>query len=99
MIFTSAKEYIDSCTSIRARITAIDNVIAALITQSVTAAEGDDIQEYWLNDGQTQIKTIYRGASNIQRAILGFERLKNYYEQKLTGRVTVLMDSKNFRGA
>lgn len=99
MIFTSAKEYIDSCSSIRARITAIDNVIAALILQSATAAAGDDIQEYWLNDGQTQIKTIYRGASNVSRAILQFERLKTYYEQKLVGRTTILMDSKNFRGA
>ncbi len=99
MIFTSAREYIDSCSSNRARITAIDNVIAALIAQSATAAAGDDIQEYWLNDGQTQIKTIYRGASNISRAILQFERLKNYYESKLVGRTTILVDSKNFRGA
>lgn len=99
MIFTSAREYVDSCSDLRSKIAAIDSIISALITQSATAATGDDIQEYWLNDGQTQIKTIYRGTAAIERAIMGFERLRQMYVNRLQGRTTILMDSKNFRGA
>lgn len=99
MLYQSASEYIDSRTSIAAKIAAIDAIISALLTTAATAAADDNINEYWLNDGQTQIKTIYKGAHAIQRSINEFERLRQMYVNRLSGRVTVLMDSKNFRGA
>ena len=98
MIFTSAREYIESCSSLQAKITAIDSIITALILTSTTASETDNINEYWLNDGQTQIKTIYRGVNQIQSSIQAFERLRQMYINRLTGRVSVLMDSKTFNG-
>lgn len=99
MIFTSEKRYLQSCATLESRIAAIDRIIEALLLNSEASASGENIQEYWLNDGQTQIKTIYRGQAAIDRAIQGYERLRQTYLQRITGRVTILMDSKNFRGA
>lgn len=97
MIFTSEREYIMSCSDVRAKITAIDAIIDALLITAATASTDDNINEYWLNDGQTQIKTIYKGAHAIERSIQSFERLKQMYVNRLQGRVMVAMDRQNFK--
>jgi hypothetical protein len=94
--FDSEAKYLQSQTSLAARITAIDAIIDALMLVAAEAAEDDNINEYWLNDGQTQIKTIYKGAHNVERSIQKFERLRNMYLGRLRGRMTRLVDSKNF---
>lgn len=98
MIFTSAANYIDSCQSIREKIAAIDAIISALLTTAANSAVNDNINEYWLNDGQTQIKTIYKGTHQVYTSIQNFRRLRQEYISQLTGRVSVFMDSKNFNG-
>lgn len=96
--YTSGAEYIQSKTSLRAKITAIDAIIDALMTTALKAAESDEIEEYWLNDGQTQIKTIYKGADAVMRSIRSYEQMKQYYIIQLNGRSVRLVDSKNFTG-
>lgn len=98
MLFTSEREYIDSCSSVRAKITAIDAIIDALLSAAATSATTDNINEYWLNDGQTQIKTIYKGTHHVYTSIQNFRRLRQEYINQLTGRVHILVDSKNFNG-
>lgn len=96
--YSSGAEYVLSKTTIKARIAAIDQIIDALVLTSLKAAERDHIEEYWLNDGQTQIKTIYNGAEAVQRSIQAFEKTKQYYINQLHGRSIRLVDSKNFTG-
>lgn len=103
VVFDSAAVYIDnqgtySCLrdKWKARIVALDNIIDALEIAALTAAGRSHLTEYTLNDGQTQIKCIYRSAAEIQQAIMDYEGMKNYYINKLNGRVFRLMDSKNF---
>lgn len=100
IIYESEKHYIDSCASLQAKIAAIDVIIAALLSTAAQAATSDDISEYWLNDGQTQIKTINRGSAQIERSILAFERLRMMYVNRLNpgGRILRLVDSKNLNG-
>lgn len=97
-IFTSEREYIDSRTTLAAKIAAIDNIINTLISTAANAAVNEDVTEYWLNDGQTQIKTIYRSMTQVEASIQKFIRLKNIYVNQYTGRVNILMDRKNFNG-
>lgn len=98
VVYKSASEYIGSKKTNSERIAAIDAIIDALLLTAAKAAEDDNINEYWLNDGQTQIKTIYKGAHAIQRSIAEFERLKQMYMNRNAGRMTRLMDTKNFTG-
>jgi hypothetical protein len=95
-VYDSASIYIDSRTTLRAKITAIDAIIAALEVSALKAAEGESIEEYWLDDGQTKIKTIRRTSQEIAKSILSFEQIKQRYVNTLNGRVFRLIDGKNF---
>lgn len=96
--FSSAYIYIESCSDLRAKIAAIEAIQAALETSALTAATTGHISEYMLNDGQTIIKAIYRNVSEITRSINDLEKIKQRYIIKLNGgRMTRLMDEKNFR--
>jgi hypothetical protein len=95
-VYDSASIYIDSRTTLRAKITAIDAIIAALEVSALKAAAGESIEEYWLDDGQTKIKTIRRTSEQIAKSILSFEQIKQRYVNQLNGRVFRLVDGKNF---
>lgn len=94
--FDSSDIYINSATSLREKITRINNVITALENAALTAASGQNIQEYSLDDGQTKIRTAYRNASDIAQAINAFEFIRQRWVNQLNGRHVRLVDSKNF---
>jgi len=96
LVFQSEWAYIKSCTTIDAQIAAIDAIIAQLLINAAQAALNNDIEEYWLNDGQTQVKTIYRGADRVAASILVFKKLRNDLVNQKTGRVFRMIDSNNF---
>jgi hypothetical protein len=96
IVYTSESQYLESCASLQQKITAIDAIITALITSATKAATKDGIQEYWLDDGQTKIKTIYKGVDQIWASINAFKRLRNEYVEQLSGgRIIRLVDGKN----
>jgi hypothetical protein len=94
--YDSAYNYIESCTTLRDKITRIEAIITALEDTALKAAANDNITEYMLNDGQTIIKTVYKGADAVMRSIEAYEKLKERYVNKLNGRTFKLVDSKNF---
>lgn len=96
VIYDTAAIYIDSATSLQDKITRIDAVIDALFTSALKAAATGNVSEYSLNDGQTQIKTVYRSVAEVKQAITDFEAIKTMYVERLNGRVVRLMDSKSF---
>lgn len=94
--FDSCGLYIASCRSINAKLAAIDVIIDTLLVTAADSAGVADLSEYSLNDGQTIIRTIYKGTQAVMDAIMAFEKLKIYYQSKVTGRMVRLVDSKNF---
>jgi hypothetical protein len=95
-VYDSAAIYLESRTDARSKIAAIDAIINALLITAAKAAEGENITEYWLDDGQTKIKTVRRTSGEIQASIKDWQKLKQYYINSLNGRVFRLVDSKNF---
>lgn len=96
--YDSATSYVESCTTLQARIAAIDAIIDGLFTSALKAAEKGDVKEYWLNDGQVLIKTTYRNAEEVSKSILHFQKIRVMYENRLTGRAFRLVDGKNMIG-
>jgi len=96
IIFSSCGLYIQSQKTLQDKITAIDKVIDALILSGETMAINDSIQEYSLNDGQTIIKTIYKGGVGIATAMRYWEGIRQMYINRLNGRMVRLVDGKNF---
>lgn len=94
--FDSSKVYIELASTIEEKISRIDSIINALLLSAVDAASNDGISEYWLDNGQTKIKTVYRSTAAIYSSIEAFKKLKEYYINQNNGRVFRLVDSKNF---
>src|SRR5688500_1882361 len=93
--YDSAEIYIQSCTSLRAKITAIDEVVDVLMTTVLKAAARENVSQYSLNNGQTVINTTYRSTKEVIESIKGFEAIREMYVNRLNGRVVRLVDSKN----
>jgi hypothetical protein len=96
--YDSAQIYIQCGSTLRDKIARMDAIIAALEDTALKAATTDDILEYQLNDGQTIIKTVYKGADAVLRSIQAFEKIRTMYVNRLNGHVFRLVDSKNFTG-
>lgn len=96
-VYTSVGLYIETAASDAERYERVDAVIDALEAQLIKAAANENIAEYSLDDGQTKISTVYRSVESIEKAIFSMIRLKNYYANKLNGRVVTLVDSKNIK--
>ncbi len=90
--------YIDSKTSNAAKAKACSQIISALLTLAATEAASDGVSKYTLNDGQVVITAEKRGVNSIMASIKGFENLRKYYIAQVNGRMTRLVDSKNFTG-
>ena len=95
-IYDSAAIYIGSAADAAERIQRIQSVIYALEDVALKAAETGNFDEYSLDDGQTKIRTKYRDVSQIAAAISAFEKQKQKYINRLNGRITRLVDGKNF---
>lgn len=96
--YDSANIYIQCATTLEGKIARIDAIITALEDTALKAAANDNISEYSLNDGQTIIRTVYKGADAVLNSIMAFEKIKQMYVNRLNGRVFRLVDGKNFTG-
>ncbi len=98
VVFDSSAIYIDCATTLREKIARIDAVITALETTALKSAATGNLSEYWLDDGQTKIKTVYRSPAEVERSITAFEKIRQRYINQLNGRVVRLVDGKSFTG-
>jgi hypothetical protein len=95
-LFDSESIYIESQTTKKNKIIAIDKIIDALLMTAAKAAAGESISEYSLDDGQTKIRTVRRTSKEIMASIAAFQSLKQAYINEINGRVFRLVDAKNF---
>lgn len=98
IVFESASAYIESCTTISARIAAIDALIDKLLIASVAGAESSHLDEYWYDDGHIKIRNKYRNVSDMKGSITALQQMREHYAQRASGRMVRLMDAKNFTG-
>lgn len=96
--YDSAAIYIQSRSTLRDKIIAIDKIIDALEAQALISAGTIDVSEYSLDDGQTRIKTMYRSGKDIAESITQFEIIRERYVNRLNGRKFRLLDGRNFTG-
>ena len=95
--FDSADLYIETATSLKDKVKKIDEVIAALLVTATKSAANAHITSYSIDNGQTKINAEYAGTEAVFASIKAFETLREYYKQKINGRVFRLVDGKNFR--
>lgn len=102
VVFDNATLYIESSTDLEARVARIKQVITGLENMAISAATTGNFSEYSLDDGQTKIRTVYRNMTEVQAAIMAFDKILQTLLQRLNnqslGRVTRLVDAQNFKG-
>ena len=98
VVYDSTSIFIQSATTLTAKIVRIDAIILLLEDTALKAAGGDDVEEYSLDDGQTKIKKVFRGSASILKAIYDYEKLRIMYANRLNGRVSRLVPSSTIKG-
>lgn len=90
--------YIQSATDLKTRYERICQIIEALELRTLNVnVANSDVSEYWLDDGQIKIKTIYRSAEEMWKAIEAFERLKQKLLNQLNGRTFVVRPARGLK--
>jgi len=99
VVFLSEFEYVTSVATLADRLSRVRALITALFDAQLKAALTGNISEYWLDDGQTKIKTVNRSPTELAATITELERMEQTYMRQLnkTGYVR-LVDGKNFTG-
>lgn len=86
---------------IQALIAQLDTIIDELFTKALASVGTGNIAEYELDTGQTKTKIRYTSTKSVTESIQSFEALRETYlsilENKCFGRVTQLVDQRNFR--
>lgn len=102
VIYFSVRQYIESCSSLQAKIDALENIIFSMLGALATAATTGEFEEYRFDDGQTKIEVIYRSPESIQKAITGLQFLSDSLRARQfnnsNGRITRLVPGENFYG-
>jgi peptidyl-tRNA hydrolase len=93
--YESGYAYIETATSIKQKVACIDSIIDGLLNSALKAVENEDISEYWLDDGQTKIKTVYRSAAEVMKSINSFEKIRNIYLNRINGFSVQLIDKNS----
>lgn len=98
MIYEKATDYVNTGTTLDEQIVKIQAIINGLINLSLTAIENEIYEEYQVDDGQSVIKTRYRGLSAILASIKGYQALMQSLINQKQGHVFTLVDGINFPG-
>ena len=98
MEFTQLSTYIESKSSLLAKIQAVDNLITALSNTQLDSMGNADKAEYFLDDGQSKIIVKYRDIMSIEKTVTLLENRKQKYITQLNGRVYSSIDTKNLHG-
>ena len=94
--YDSLSIYVQSATSLKDKLVKVNSIIDMLYTAGLTAAGTENIAEYSLDDGQTKIRTVYKGTGEVLKAIDILERQRQTILNQLNGRITRHVDGKNF---
>ncbi|RKZ83259.1 MAG: hypothetical protein DRQ39_09735 [Gammaproteobacteria bacterium] len=91
--------YLESKTTLLDKINAIDLLIDKMITKISETIDGNElaIDEYWMNDGQMNVKTSYKSLEDIEMSVFRLERMKQMYVNRYNGRSFVLRDFRGLR--
>lgn len=87
--------YVLSKTDAAAKIVAIDACIDALLTSVLVAAGKGAVSEYFLNDGQTVMKTVYRSPEAVIRSVELLRKLRQQYINDINPRQVRLVSANN----
>jgi hypothetical protein len=102
IVYYSVRQYLESCTSLQAKINGLETVLANMIVSYASAAAGDSFQPYRFDDGQTKIELLYQSPEAMSKAIKDLQNLVTSLRAQqfnnANGRVMRMVPGENFIG-
>ena len=87
----SIKKYIESESTLSARIEAIDTLISSMLLSSIDSIDESGLFSYSLDDGHIKVTTQFRSMTEVTNGIRILEQLRNIYANRADGgNITVL---------
>lgn len=97
--YSNEIEYLETCTSLVAKLTATEAIMSALMTQMLVIATGQPVKEYSLSDQHTTIRRSYRTSQEIMTMYNALELQANELRRQLRkDGVRRMVDGKNLIG-
>lgn len=94
--YSTIREYVESATSVKARIAAIDVLIDAMILNMADAVDNSGTASFRLDDGQMNINTEFRTVEDVQKGVKSLESMKQMYINRINGRTVVFRGRSNY---
>ena len=86
----TTKEYIQSKTSLNAKIIAIEELIDAMLLSTVESIENSGTASYSMDDGQMKVMTQYRSVTEVMAGVKALEKILQMYINRRNGNITIL---------
>lgn len=78
-----------------AKIAKIDAIIDALLVTALTSVKTGNIIEYDIDTGQSRQRVQYSTVKSVTDALAAYEKMRQYYVNKLLGGTYLNVGSKN----
>ena len=88
--YCTISQYIESKTSLQAKIIAYDNLIEKMELTILTGIDTGGIIQTEVDDGFMKVRLNYRSVADMTQALAGLEMLRQRYINRHNGRCTVL---------
>lgn len=99
----TVKEYIQSKSSLAAKIAAIEALIDKMLLDTIDTEgtppdwiDNAGVASYTMDDGQMKVSTQYRSIDQVVNGIKALEKLLQMYINRSNGHVTVLRGRLNY---
>ena len=90
------REYIQSKTSLNAKIVAIEALIDQMLLSAIDAIDDSGTASYSMDDGQMKVTTQFRSMTEITAGIRSLEKILQLYINRRNGSVTILRSRLNY---
>lgn len=88
--YMTIPQYIECKSKIIGKIATYDILIESMEASLLEAIASGHISEYEMDDSMMRVRTRYRSINDMQNALNGLIRMRQYYINKFNGRRTVL---------
>lgn len=88
--YMTIPQYVECKSKLIGKVATYDILIEGMETAILEATTSGHISEYEMDDGQMKVRTRYRSINDMQNALNGLIKMRQYYINKYNGRVTVL---------
>lgn len=88
--YMTIPQYVECKSKLIGKIATYDILIEGMEASLLEATVSGNISEYEMDDGQMKVRTRYRSLNDMNNALMGLIKMRQYYINKHNGRVTVL---------